>query len=188
MTAPNFQSMAKSQGDAFRDLCVKTLVFSGFDAGDIKTEVKFGDVGVTLDIVANNSHGIALAIECKGSWRGERPGCKRTDTVLKAIGEAYLLSQSLSGIFPPMLLMTSHVASDNAPRLMLGGVSVSVIADVINPNIHFGRLKWWANADEEAIRTHIRQYERVEEILIRNWNGKHTPRFSDQFSLFAEAA
>jgi hypothetical protein len=164
----SFQSLSSEQGAEFRELCVKALVRAGFD--DIRTEEKFPDVGIRLDIVAHNRNGIALAIECKGSMLGERPGSKRTDTVLKAIGEAFLLRQSEAGsMFPPMILMTSHIADSNAPRAMLGSVPVSVIADVLNPYNHAKRLTWWANATEDAIELHLARYERVEELLKENW-------------------
>ncbi len=164
----NFQRLASEQGKEFRDLCVKALTRTGF--AEVVTEVKFSDVGIQLDIVANNRHGIALAIECKGSMLGDRPGSRRTDTVLKAIGEAYLLSRSqLAESFPPMILMTSHVAEDKAARAMLGSVPVTMIADVLNPYNHAKRLTWWANADEDAIATHLLRYDRIEELLRENW-------------------
>lgn len=164
----NFQSLSSEQGAEFRELCVKALGRAGFV--DIRTEVEFSDVGIRLDIVANTRHGIGLAIECKGSMLGNRPGCKRTDTVLKAIGEAYLLRQSeVGGAFPPMLLMTSHIADDNAARAMLGSVPVTVISDVLNPYNHAKRLTWWANATEDAIAAHLLRYDRIEELLKENW-------------------
>ena len=88
---PNFQRLAGEQGREWRDLCVKALRRAGF--AEIQLEQQLPDVGITLDIVATNLQGISLAIECKGSMMGDRPGSKRTDTVLKAIGEAFLLSQ-----------------------------------------------------------------------------------------------
>lgn len=164
----NFQRLSSEQGAEFRELCVKALKRAGFSG--IRTEEKFPDVGIRLDIVANNRNGIALAIECKGSMLGERPGSKRTDTVLKAIGEAFLLRQSEAGeMFPPMILMTSHVANDNAARAMLGSVPVTIIADVLNPYNHAKRLTWWANATDDAIAAHLLRYDRIEELLKENW-------------------
>lgn len=168
--AANFQRLAGEQGTEFRDLCVKALKRAGFR--DISTEQSFPDVGVTLDILATNRLDITLIIECKGSMMGTRPGCKRTDTVLKAIGEAYLLRQSaLAEAFPPMILMTSHVAEGGAARTMLGSVSVAVIADVLNPYDHARRLGWWVNASERDIIDHINKHDRVEELLRANWRA-----------------
>lgn len=165
-TVPNFQRMASEQGREWRDLCVKALRRAGFV--EIQLEQHLPDVGITLDIVATNQQGISLAIECKGSMMGDRPGSKRTDTVLKAIGESFLLSQSAAAAhFPPMLLMTSHIAVSGAARAMLGAVPVSVIADVLNPYNHARRIAWWANADEPAITAHLERYASVEELLAK---------------------
>lgn len=166
----NFQRLASEQGREFRDLCLKALGRAGFE--ELRTEEEFPDVGIQLDIVATNRHGISIAIECKGSMMGDRPGSKRTDTVLKAIGEAFLLRQSEQGsLFPPMMLMTSHVASANAPRHMLGSVPVSVIVDVLNPYNHARRLAWWASATEADIARHILRFARVEELLQAHWGN-----------------
>jgi len=163
---PNFQRLATEQGREWRDLCVKALERAGF--AEIQLEQHLPDVGITLDIVATNRQDISLAIECKGSMMGDRPGSKRTDTVLKAIGEAYLLSQSAaSAHFPPMILMTSHIASAKAARAMLGAVPVPLIADVLNPYNHAKRIAWWADATEQMILTHLDRYARVEELLAK---------------------
>lgn len=166
-TTTDFQRLASEQGREFRDLCIKALTRAGF--AELHTEQTFSDVGITLDIIANNAAGVALAIECKGSMMGSRPGCKRTDTVLKAIGEAYLLSMSDAGVhFPPMLLMTSHVADGGAARAMLGGVSTDIICDVLNPYNHSRQLAWWASATEAQIRTRLDAMATVEEVLRAN--------------------
>ena len=162
-----FQRLASEQGREFRDLCLKALSRAGFN--EVHTEQTFSDVGITLDIIANNANGIALAIECKGSMMGSRPGCKRTDTVLKAIGEAYLLSVSdVANLFPPMLLMTSHVADGGAARAMLGAVRTEIISDVLNPYNHARQLTWWATATEQQIRTRLDAMATVEEVLRAN--------------------
>lgn len=165
-TTTNFQALASEQGREWRNLCVKALERSGFV--EIQLEQHLPDVGITLDIVATNQQGISLAIECKGSMMGDRPGSKRTDTVLKAIGEAFLLSQSAAAVhFPPMLLMTSHIAGNGAARAMLGAVPVSIIADVLNPYNHAKRIAWWANANEQAITAHLERNAQVEALLAK---------------------
>jgi len=162
----NFQALASEQGAEWRAICIKSLQRAGFT--EIQTELHFPDVGITIDIAAMNQAGISLAIECKGSMMGDRPGSKRTDTVLKAIGEAFLLSQSAAAAhFPPMLLMTSHIAKVKAARAMLGAVPVSIIADVLNPYNHAKRIAWWASASEREIMTHMERYARVEELLTK---------------------
>ncbi len=166
MSTPNFQALASEQGREWRDLCVKALERSGFV--EIQLEQHLPDVGITLDIIATNQQGISLTIECKGSMMGDRPGSKRTDTVLKAIGEAFLLTQSAAAVhFPPMILMTSHIASAGAARAMLGAVPASIIADVLNPYNHAKRIAWWATASERAISAHLERTARVEELLSK---------------------
>lgn len=162
-----FQRLASEQGREFRDLCVKSLQRAGFES--VHVEEKFPDVGITLDIIANNVCGIAIAIECKGSMLGSRPGCMRTDSVLKAIGEAYLLRMSQIGsMFPPMMLMTSHVADAGAARAMLGAVAVDVIIDVLNPYNHARQLAWWAKATEQDILKRMDTFRTIEEVLHAN--------------------
>lgn len=164
--SPNFQRLASEQGREWRDLCVKALQRAGFV--EIQLEQHLPDVGITLDIVATNQQGIALPVECKGSMMGDRPGSKRTDTVLKAIGEAFLLTQSAAAPhFPPMILMTSHIASGGAARSMLGAVPLSIIADVLNPYNHAKRIAWWANASEGMIAAHLERHAQVEQLLVR---------------------
>lgn len=163
----NFQGSSSEQGEDFRQQCVAALRHNGFS--DIHTEVRFADVGIQIDIVATNKQGISLAIECKGSYQGDRPGSMRTDSVLKAIGEALLFSQSEGrDLFPPLILMTSHIADEKSARLQLGGAPTSIIADVFGP-FHHKRLAWWAKATEEDILNHLSRYERVEELLRNTW-------------------
>lgn len=168
MSENDFQKFASEQGEIFRDSCIKALGYAGFDV--IDTEFAVPDVGLTLDIHVRNQRSIDFLIECKGSMRGARPGCMRTDTARKAIANAYLLNLSeVEPYFPPILLMTSHVASGGAALAMLQRIPTTTILDIVHPWNHSKRLAFWANASEIDIRRWIDNYPNLASILAESW-------------------
>jgi hypothetical protein len=170
MGTNDFQRFASEQGEHFRDACVKALTYAGFDV--IGTEFAIPDVGITLDIHVRNRRSIDFLIECKGSMRGPRPGCMRTDTVKKAISNAVLLSWSqITPYFPPMILMTSHVAESGDALAMLRCVPTNVILDVIHPWNHGRQLAIWLHADEAEIRRWIERHQWLGSIIEQSWRG-----------------
>lgn len=103
----NFQSLSSEQGRDWEDVVLAALKFYGWKQSERHVRLD----GVEIDIVALSPMGETWWIECKGSHRGERPGCLREDTVKKAVGVAYHL---LHGDVErhPYMLVTSHM-----PRL-----------------------------------------------------------------------
>jgi hypothetical protein len=166
----DFQRFASEQGEHFRDTCVNALSYAGFEI--IMLEFAVPDVGITLDLHARNQHGIDFLFECKGSMRGERPGCMRTDTAKKAIANAYLLSKSgIAPYFPPMILMTSHMAERGDALAMFLRVPTDDLLDVVNPWNHGKRLASWARADEPEIRQWQMRHPFVGSIVRESWHG-----------------
>lgn len=164
----NFQRAASEQGEEFRRQCVNACRYAGFEI--VGSEYRVPDVGLTLDVHLRNLHGIDFLVECKGSMRGNRPGCMRTDTVKKAIANGFLLSLSeVLPHFPPMLLMTSHVAESGDALTMLEHVPTTVVLDVLNPYNHSRHLAWWARADDDAIRNHMEANPTLGELVRRRW-------------------
>ncbi len=143
----NFQAASRTQGLWFEDLCRAILVDCGFTIDG--EHVDFTDAGVEVDLIATNRHAISFYITCKGSYRGQRPGVQRTDTLKKALAEAQALHAQGWG---PILLLTSHLPNTRSGRELLAGVDPEVLFDAIDPLHNSRRLRWIARADEAALR------------------------------------
>jgi hypothetical protein len=76
----NFQSSSRQQGEWFEATCRQVLEAAGFTVDAVHQAID--DAGVEVDIIATNQHAISFFITCKGSYRGRRPGVRRTDTLL----------------------------------------------------------------------------------------------------------
>lgn len=164
----DFQRAASEQGKQFMDDVVMALRYAGFEI--IQREFPVPDVGITLDLHVRNAYDIDFLVECKGSMRGARPGCKRTDTTKKALANAYLLRLSqIAPHFPPMLLLTSHIADSGDARAMLEQVPVSDVLDVLNPWEHSKQLNLWAFANHDAIQRHVESSRTIGQLLRLNW-------------------
>lgn len=101
--ATNFQASASIQGRRYEEIVANVLIASGWTITAKHDKVN----GVEIDITATDPTGVEWWVECKGSWNGARPGSKRSDTVKKAIGNAWLLS--ISDTSKPYMLITSHL-------------------------------------------------------------------------------
>ena len=99
----DFQAAAVIQGAQYEEIVAAALVAMGWTVTHRHDHVD----GVEIDISATDPLGAEWWIECKGSWRGSRPGAKRTDTVKKAIADAWLLS--IASVSKPYMLITSHL-------------------------------------------------------------------------------
>ena len=147
------QKIAKMQGDLFHRECVNALTMAGFEIADQHFVVK--DIGVELDCITNNRAGLAMPWEFKGSWQGERPGLKRTDTLKKAIGNGYLFTQSeLYQMMTPLFVMTSHFPEDGNGLKMLRAVGRNVIVAFVDSR-DSKTLNWLYSANERDIRNYI---------------------------------
>lgn len=99
----DFQSAATIQGARYEEIVGRALVAMGWEITAVHEHVD----GVEIDISAIDPLGVEWWIECKGSWQGKRPGSRRTDTVKKAIADAWLLS--IAEVSRPYMLITSHL-------------------------------------------------------------------------------
>jgi hypothetical protein len=124
----NFQAAAGDQGRMFDEQCRYVLRDLGCAVSD--RPVFLAGAGVEVDAVITTPSGEKVYAEFKGSWRGERPGLLRTDTVKKAIASAWLVS--VAPPVAPFVLLTSHLpaigsSGDTAIGLAL---SAGIIAGV----------------------------------------------------------
>jgi hypothetical protein len=93
----SFQAHANAQGQSFDAIC--RTILADFDPPARGQTIP--DVGIEVDCVVGE-----VWIEFKGSWRGDRPGLIRTDTLKKAIANGALASLCHEG---PFVVMTSHL-------------------------------------------------------------------------------
>lgn len=101
----NLQNASGEQGRMFEDQCRFLLGDLGWITSG---PMILDEAGVEVDIVAERD-GDVVFYECKGSWRGERPGLRRTDTVKKAVANGFLIRAA--GITTPSLLITTEEAA-----------------------------------------------------------------------------
>ena len=148
----SFQRIGKIQGDNFEEQAQIALSAVGFEIAGIHVDILAA--GVDVDIIANNQHGVSFYVTCKGSLQGERPGCIRTDTLKKAIAEAYCLHAV--GLWP-ILFLTSHLPEDGRGIAMLNLAlsDPAMLFDALVPSQDRKRIKWLAGATEEALRSDI---------------------------------
>jgi hypothetical protein len=142
-TNNNFQSLAGQQGRDFEEACFKALEFAGWEISDRR--VSFPTV--EIDIIATNREQISFYITCKGSIRGPRPGFRRTDTIKKAIAEAYFIHHEG---YSPVLVMASPLPTAEGGRAT--AMIRALTRDFIYPYSDGQRLKWMCNASEDELR------------------------------------
>lgn len=122
----DFQSLAGRQGRQFSEQCDLVLESEGFVLGG---SLRRPDIGVEIDQVAERG-GRTVWFEYKGSFRGETPGMRRTDTVKKAIANGALIGAIPD--HPPYVVLTSHVPERGSALAMIEvAVRLGLLADVI---------------------------------------------------------
>ena len=148
-TVSNFQKAASVQGNHFHKECIHALEYAGFEIAD--QHVVLSDVGIEIDAIVNNAHGIAIPLEFKGSLQGDRPGLRRTDTLKKAIANGYLLTLSeLNQMMTPLVVLTSHLPENGHGKAMIEAVKRDAIMAFID-NRDGRRLRRLCNMTEEEL-------------------------------------
>lgn len=106
----DFQRLAVEQGQQFED-AVET-VFQIANCRIIERKFRDSISGEEIDHIIRTPAGHEVWVESKGSWRGDRPGLRRSDTAKKAVATAWNLRTSHNFETPPYLLVTSHLPRD----------------------------------------------------------------------------
>jgi hypothetical protein len=112
------QGLSTEQGRAFEAHCATWL---GLCWGcRVKGPKRLPELGIEIDFVISTPAG-RFFVECKGSWRGNRPGAQRTDTMKKALANAFLLdaARRLGGDYPPFIILASHLPEKGHASAML---------------------------------------------------------------------
>ena len=119
-----YQKHSKAQGDLGELLAREALERAGFK--DIRGPVELP--GVQVDLIAEAKSGHDVYFSVKWSQRGSRPGLKRTDTLRKAIAEAYLIRQNGKH---PVVVLTSHLPTKGVGKEALDLAVGDVIDNAI---------------------------------------------------------
>lgn len=141
-TYDDFQSRAARIGKAFSTWCEITLQSIGFVLHGKKL---IKNSGVEVDQVVTNRSGESIYFEFKGSSKPPRPGLQRTDTVKKALCNAFLLHKLGLG---PYVVITSHKPKAGTSSAHMIALAEDVLFDVICISIEedFERLRSYVHA------------------------------------------
>lgn len=125
-----FQARGVRQGRQFDVQCRVVLQDLGFAVGDKPFVV--ADLGVEFDAEIKSRAGKVYWCEFKGSWHGSRPGLRRTDTVKKALADAFLAHLAARG-YPPVIFLTTHVPQPGSSghRMLEVALAAGALQDVI---------------------------------------------------------
>ena len=128
-----FQARGVRQGKAFDEQCRLVLQGLGFEVSDRPFTV--ADLGVEFDAEVRSRSGRVFWCEFKGSWHGPRPGLRRTDTVKKALTDAFI-AHAAEGDYPPTLFLTTHTPNpgSSGDRMLEVALTSGALLDVINVN------------------------------------------------------
>ena len=123
----DFQADSSRQGTAFEQQAKAYLGALGFELHD---RHKFADIGCEVDDVAEAPNGELVYFEYKGSFKGTRPGMRRTDTVKKALLTGFLLRSI--GDDTPYYVLTSHLPTGGSALKMIDtAVAAKAVSGVL---------------------------------------------------------
>ena len=126
----DFQADAVRQGSAFERQAKAYLDALGFE---LHGRQKFADIGCEVDDVVEASNGELVYFEYKGSFKGQRPGMRRTDTVNKALLTGFLLRSI--GDDTPYYVLTSHLPEGGAAQRMIDtAMAAKAVSGVLELN------------------------------------------------------
>lgn len=165
-----FQASSSAQGAEYHRQALVALQYSGFAVVQEQYTVK--DVGIRLDAIARNRHGLLIPFEFKGSFRNT-PGLRRSDSILKAIGEGYLLSVSREAHkYTPMVILTSHLPTGaNSIRKLAGCERSVILMSLLDRDSD--ALSWLFNLTSPLLSHYICSGETV---MPQNHSGLMAPR------------
>ncbi len=130
---------AVSLGQKARQLAEQALTASGFE--HIEPNVAYGDLGVAVDFRARDAGGRLWLFDLSGAYSTTRPGLRRPDVLLKALGKASVLHQARASDpdrddLGPLVLLSTEVpgartAGGKALRAVTGPDGAGPVHDVL---------------------------------------------------------
>jgi site-specific DNA-methyltransferase (adenine-specific) len=127
------------RGQKARLLADQALVACGFVS--IERNVAYGDLGVAVDFRARDAQGDLWLFDLAGAYSATRPGLRRPDVLLKALGKASVLHQARRNDadrddLGPLVLLSTEVpgertAGGKALRTVTGHDGSDPVYDVL---------------------------------------------------------
>jgi hypothetical protein len=121
----DFQKRASDVGRVFTDFCKITLESIGFK---LLGRIVIEEAGIEIDEKVENRQGEPIYFEFKGSSTPPRPGLMRTDTVKKALCNAFLMDRLGIG---PYIIVTSHMPVEGSSGDKMLQCAKGVCFDII---------------------------------------------------------
>ncbi len=106
----DFQARAVREGRQAKELAGILLESCGFV--NIRSDVKFSDLGIELNFMAEDQTGHEWAFDVSGAFTSSRAGLRRTDTLWKALGKAAVLHEGREDI--TLVLLTTDAPARNS--------------------------------------------------------------------------
>lgn len=129
----DFQADAVEQGRLFDQQARMVCRHAGFTS--VGDRLVVAELGIEVDAPLTTINGTTVWAEFKGSWRGARPGMRRTDTAKKALCDA-LLAWADEDERPPFIVLTSHSPEPGSRGDRMVGVAIAVGAVLAVLNIN----------------------------------------------------
>ena len=130
MADGSFQAEAKRRGRLFESQAAIFLESLGFNLLGSRT---LSQLGCEVDQLAQAPNGKLVYFEFKGSYRGNVPGMRRTDTAKKGLLTGFLLQSVGDPI--PYYILTSHLPlRGSALAMVKRSIECGAVADVIEIN------------------------------------------------------
>jgi hypothetical protein len=157
----DFQSRSSEIGKTFARWCEVTLKSLGFS---LLGPTRIKEAGVEIDQVAKNRLGEVLCLQFKGSSKPPRQGMRRSDTVKKALCDAFLLDRVGIG---PYIIITSHKPLAGSSSEAMMSVAGKVVFDLIgiNDDEDMDRLKEYADGPLPWRSKIVAKRQRVQEEM-----------------------
>lgn len=148
MSDAHEQGRSYRHGKTYEDVVETLLQCQGYEI--IKRHWREPTINVEIDLVVRHkATGKEIWVECKGSWEADDPnrnGACRTDSVLKLIGAAWMISRLPESLRRPYVLVTSHAPDHGATRRWLDEAHPLLIHEIFVTD-----LRTWKAAPRTAL-------------------------------------
>ena len=98
------EAEALATGKAVADVAREVLEAAGFSA--VRRNARLPALGLTVDLVAEDRHGVRWYFDVTGGFTVTRGGLARAETVWRSLGRAHVMARNGRG---PLVLLTSHL-------------------------------------------------------------------------------
>ena len=136
---PTFEAQAVRGGRKAREVAHQALAAAGFES--IEQNVAYRDLGISVDFRARDARGTLWLFELSGAYSATRPGLRRPDVMLKALGKASVLHEAYRrdptrGDLGPLVLLSTDLpgartAGGKALHVVQGADRSGPVHDVV---------------------------------------------------------